>query len=526
MSQLCKILVVDDEFLLRQGIKHLIDWQKEGFEIVGEASNGKEALELIKKLEPHIVISDIVMPVMDGVDFSKILKAKYPEIQIIILSSYSNFNYVKDAFKFGVNDYILKPTLNPDDLLNLLKNAAKNIPNFVLKTSETKTFDINFFLCQQINNFDSKLKIKGAEKYFPYNSYCLIGCNIKKLVHNNSTNISLMKSILSEAVKKNFSNLIYYEIDSSEDYFLILLNFEKENYVHAFHNIRKMVSYVSEELPEVFFVQSKTFTSINNLHEIYDKSLVSLFGYRFYFKDKNLISYEDFPKKHIEEKFDFKYYSNQLYLLNIDTALNYLKNFISLVIKNCIMNEFDLKTLLENAIYNILNILDELDFDINELNNSKREIFQKIDEAEFSDDLLSIMNDIISKINDTINKSQNPLNNQMINKIIEYISEHYNEQLSLKQLADIFHFNYYYLSSYFSSYNNEGFSEYLNKIRVEKAAELLCNEKIPVSEISYMVGYSDHSYFCKVFKKFRKVTPSEFRKNIINKKREQNAQDN
>lgn len=149
---------------------------------------------------------------------------------------------------------------------------------------------------------------------------------------------------------------------------------------------------------------------------------------------------------------------------------------------------------------------------------AKSEYFQCIAETKSAEKLLSLPNIIIGDINELLKNQENKINDHMINKIIEYISEHYAEQLSLRQVADKFHFNYYYLSSYFSNHNKEGFSEYLNKVRVEKAAELLKNPKIPVSEISFMVGYSDHSYFCKVFKKSKSVTPSKFRKNILNQK--------
>ena len=151
MNNLCKILIVDDEYLLRQGIKYLVDWNKEGFDIIGEASNGKEALDFIEKLKPHIIISDIVMPIMDGVDLAKIAKTKYPEIQIVILSGYSDFNYVKDTFKLGVNDYILKPKLDPEELVLLLKNTACNISNFTLSTSENNNFRYYINLSNQIN---------------------------------------------------------------------------------------------------------------------------------------------------------------------------------------------------------------------------------------------------------------------------------------------------------------------------------------------------------------------------------------
>lgn len=101
----------------------------------------------------------------------------------------------------------------------------------------------------------------------------------------------------------------------------------------------------------------------------------------------------------------------------------------------------------------------------------------------------------------------------MLNKIIQYIYDHYDEQLTLSYVSKLFNFNYYYLSSYFSSHNEEGFNEFLNKIRIKKACEFL-QKDIPISDISSMVGYSDQSYFSKVFKKFTGVTPSNFRKTV------------
>ncbi|MED4958707.1 response regulator, partial [Paenibacillus macerans] len=106
MRELCKILIVDDEILVRQGIKHHLNWEQYGFQIVGEASNGKEALEMIGRLSPHIVITDIVMPVMDGEEFTRVLKAHFPQIEVVVLSSYGEFNYVRSTFQSGVADYI------------------------------------------------------------------------------------------------------------------------------------------------------------------------------------------------------------------------------------------------------------------------------------------------------------------------------------------------------------------------------------------------------------------------------------
>jgi len=520
LSDLCKILIVDDEYLLRQGIKYLVDWNKEGFEIIGEASNGKEALAFIEKLKPHIIISDIVMPIMDGVDLAKIVKTNYPEIQIVILSGYSDFNYVKDTFKLGVNDYILKPKLDPQELVLLLKNTASNIPNFTISTSENNnTLDINNILTKLISGFYSNLDKKSLEDTFPLDSFLLIGDNIKKINNINSMSLLSLRSILSKATKKYLKSLICYEITDDSNLFLLVINLNIDDYALVLDKINLMLLEVSKDIPEIFFVSSKPFNSLYKLEDIYINNFKPLLGYKFYFKDKTFITYEELPENNLKQKFDFKYYSSQIYILNLDNALNYLKEYLSLSIKNININEFELKTLFENAFYNIINILDELNFNMEEMNNSKLEYFQRIDETKSPNQLLDLLDIITKDTKSLLYNDEHKLNDHMINKINEYISNHYYEQLSLKQVADKFHFNYYYLSSYFSSHNAEGFSEYLNKIRIEKAVELLGDEKIPVSEVSFMVGYSDHSYFCKVFKKLIKLTPSKFRKNILDGKR-------
>ena len=136
MSRYCRVLVIDDEFITRQGIKHMLLWEQEGFQIVGEASNGQEGLEMIEKYQPEIVLADIVMPVLNGIDFSLILQEKYPDIKLIILSSYDNFEYVRTTLLNGAVDYVLKPTLNPEILLRALKKAARGIPGFQLDRKE------------------------------------------------------------------------------------------------------------------------------------------------------------------------------------------------------------------------------------------------------------------------------------------------------------------------------------------------------------------------------------------------------
>lgn len=133
MESSCKIMIVDDEFIMRQGIRFMMRWEEEGYEIVGEASNGKEALDLIPSLEPHIILCDIAMPVMSGLDFIKVVSREYPEIKTVVLSSYDNFEYVREALLNGAVDYVLKPTLNSEELLKLVRKVSQKIPDLQLR---------------------------------------------------------------------------------------------------------------------------------------------------------------------------------------------------------------------------------------------------------------------------------------------------------------------------------------------------------------------------------------------------------
>ncbi|GIP27759.1 hypothetical protein J23TS9_28890 [Paenibacillus sp. J23TS9] len=122
-----KVMLVDDELLVRLGIKSLIDWEKHDFEFIGDAPDGEKALELIEQNVPDILLTDIVMPRMNGLQLIEQVRDKYPRMLIIVLSSHNEFDYVRSAMKLGVEDYMLKTSMKPDELLNLLVESAGKI---------------------------------------------------------------------------------------------------------------------------------------------------------------------------------------------------------------------------------------------------------------------------------------------------------------------------------------------------------------------------------------------------------------
>ena len=174
-----KVLIVDDEYIMRQGLKYMIDWEQEGFTICGEATNGNEALRMIEELQPHIVISDIVMPVLDGVDFSELVHKMYPQIQIIILSGYDKFDYVKRTLLNGVVDYILKPTLTRQELINVLHNAMDRLPGYLINDSN-KTVSHEHLLERYLLGLDKELDYSLFLDVFNTSQYRVYSVNIKK----------------------------------------------------------------------------------------------------------------------------------------------------------------------------------------------------------------------------------------------------------------------------------------------------------------------------------------------------------
>lgn len=502
-----KVLIVDDELIMRHGLRHIIDWEAEGYEIIGEASNGSEALELIKANQPHIIISDIVMPQMDGVDFSDIVHSLYPDIRMIILSGYDKFEYVKQTLQNGVVDYILKPTLNPKELRLILKKTASLILGTEAKGNESDK-DICEFLKTVLNDND-EYALSELQKSIDSSYFVLYGVNIAQ---TDTQGISIRNS-LSNIIKRELR-----EIDLPNKYFFfpradvacILFGFEMSKRSLLRIKLEKLNSHLMQVCPEIFGVISHTFCDLACAHNVFTSDILSYIDYGFYFENKHLLSLENEEgTKHILEKpkFDFSTYNICLLGKNFQEAATLLSEYHEKTL-DARSDVYGIKNQMKNMLYMFLDSLAIND----EMKSSLRyEIFDGIDNARY----VSRYDDVIRQsINRLLELSGMVKNNKdaLITSIISYIDQNYDKELSLETLAYHFGFNYNYFSSLFNQEMNESFSDYLNKVRIEKACELLKSTREPIADISSMVGYSEQSYFCRVFKKYTGVSPSGYRR--------------
>ena len=504
MANYCKVVIIDDEFIMRQGMKHMLDWEKEGFQIVGEASNGQEGLEIIERTNPNIVLADIVMPVLDGIEFSEILQKRFPEVQLIILSSYDKFEYVKSTLLNGAVDYILKPTLNPENLLGTLKKAVRKIPGMELEKNEKGSLQSQ--LERFLSGYQEKLDEVLFVEYFPHTLYRLLGINLKKLCGNQKDKMAEVRESIFHFFQDK-KEYVHIPLFLEEEIFCCIFNFRVKDEKDVLADIETWVDKTAKMYETVFFVAGNSFSDMQKIRASYQKEIKSMVDQQFYFKGKPLYIQQTPRVSEKEERFPFEAYSEHLSHGGFREAAGMLRKYI-IYLEQRQVEEYRLKNLTKNLLYNYLMEIEKYDVESEEL---RQTYFHRLDQVRYLEEFQQVFQKIIEELEELqIQKIE--VEDVKILEIKRYIKEHYQEALELTELADRFGFNYHYLSSYFSKYIKEGFSGYLNKIRIEKACELLRKGEMSISEISASTGYSDHSYFCRVFKKVTGNTPSYYKR--------------
>jgi len=510
-GELYRTLIVDDETLIRQGIKHYINWEQEGFQVIGEASNGQEALELIELTNPHIILTDIVMPIMDGEELTRIVKEKYPHIQIIILSSFGEFDYVRSTFQNGAIDYILKPKLDAEGLLKVLRTAVSKIPAFLeTKKRNDSSLSVTYLIDKLISGYHDVPDSEIISEVFPHSTFYLMGVDFKNHLSNEAEGFGQsLKERLSSAIDEQLEDAVHYCFNGEKNVFVFLININTNH----FSKILTLANDLANIETGTSFAISKGFTDFSEIGQVYKEGIRSMLQYRFYFPDEKVLDQKKMPTESSKcSSFNLDWFTDEIKNERFEFAFDYLQKYVTELSTNFTTDVFEYKSFFENMIFTITVLLNNMEYDVKELENRKFSYFNSIDEASSANDVIELLNQFLQEVKTIIHVKDKHSSNSNMKMILKYIQEHYAEPLTLTGVANHFHFNPSYLSNYFSTNNNEGFNEYLNRVRIEEATKLLIHNTLPIAEISETVGYSDHSYFCKVFKKVKGVSPSQYRR--------------
>lgn len=503
MEEYCRVLIIDDELIMRQGIKHMVDWEKEGFRIVGEASDGKEGLVLVEKYKPHIVLADILMPVMDGLEFAVRLQEEHPEILLIMLSSYDKFEYVKTALLNGASDYILKPMLSAKGLLETMRQAAAKIPDTKFCSQGETSCETQ--LTRYMGGYQNQLGTELFEERLPYQLYRVLAVNLKTLsgekietirkknekFFRKHTDIAMVSALLDEAV------------------LCMILNYRPKDETHCKDIVFDFADKMKNDYAKSFLVLSREYTDFEDTRAIFREGGVQkVLSMRFYFPGKSLVVLEEKPIRKGQERFEYETYSRYLDDLELDQAASMFMVYIE-GLARIYEDEYKIKNLAKNLLFNYFVALERLGKVEEDIRDR---CFLEIDRTEDVEAFFAVIRKYVPS--QAVDQEKNyDLSYIHIEKMKEYIRNHYREDLKLMDLARQFGFSYCYISTYFKENMPEGFSGYLNKIRIGKARSMLLHTTKSIAEVGSEVGYTDQSYFCRVFKKTTGVTPGRYRRN-------------
>ena len=498
---------MEDEYITQQGIRYLLDWASEGFEIVGCAANGQEALGLMETLRPQIVLTDVVMPLMNGVDLTSALRARYPDVQVIVLSGYSDFEYVRDSFQGGAVDYILKPTLSPSLLLGTLQKAARRIPGLSLKSAEGAP---EVCLGRMLSGFQSGDAGGPLRAALPLPGLLLVGENVSRAFGGDHTAAQRQAQRLSASLAQGLTGFPYLQLLTEENILLLALNFMPGQEDAALAAVRAVSADIALIEPRTFFVASRPFTRLEELHEVYHGAFLKDTERSFYYQGRHFLCPAELHPAAGAPKFDNMAFARYAAAGRFESALNLLCTYVDAAALAQEPEEAELKSVVQNAFYQVVTQLEGAGLDAGALASLKRECLTRLQASLWMTEFGQAVVDILSDLNAILEVYTAGGRGGVMQQVFSYIDVHYAEPITLQELARQFNFSYSYLSSCFHSHSTGGFSDYLNRERIRHAAALL-QQGAPVSRACEAVGYGDQSYFTKVFKKYRGCTPSEYR---------------
>ncbi|MBN1221001.1 MAG: response regulator [Anaerolineae bacterium] len=520
-----KIFLVEDEIIAREGIRDNVDWTAAGFEFCGEAPDGEIALPLIETTQPDVLITDIKMPFMDGLQLCKIVRERMPQVKVIILSGHDEFNYAQEAVKLGVTEYLLKP-VGVRDLHNLLKKVALKIEQekaeeeqlqqlkeqiaenratlrerFLLKLvmgaissseaiekSQMLEMDIvaKYYLVIII-----KVELHGCTEGFDYYEYQQVQQIVSRLVGNNP-DVFLLKKDMEELVLILKGH--YVEYLEEEGYFLL------ELITHEINSKTKCTLTVGVGHPK------------KRIGDIYQSFVEALANAQNVIEEKGRLG----PASEVDK--------TELLKLDKSVIENYLRcgtkdEFNDLF--NAYIQPFSETALRSYLIKNYIFVdvvLTTAKF-VKELNGSIDQIIPEINHIETllmniktMDQIREQAQKILVSVLEFRDSQANNQYVEMIHQAKEYIDAHYSDpDISLSEVAARVSLSPSHFSAVFSQETGETFKEYLTQIRIKKAKELLRTTTLKTFEISYQIGYNDPHYFSHVFKKNTNVSPKKFR---------------
>jgi len=518
-----KVFFVEDEIVTREGIRDNVDWVVHGFEYCGEASDGEMALPLLQSARPDVLITDIKMPFMDGLQLCKIVRERMPWVKIIILSGHDEFGYAQKAIELGVTEYLLKP-ITVQNIHHSLRKIAAQLDQ------ERKEIKVLEQLHEQVeDNRDVlrerllvKLVVGAVSSTDAIEQSQLLGLDLIARCYM----VVILKAELDDRSDQfdydeyqQVQEIITGQVGINPNIFLLKKDWDEivlvikggtPEYLEAEKVL--LLSAVNLEIKKTrYHLVIGSGTAKKRMAEIYHSFVEALA------QIQNATNAHRFGTNLAVEKAE---------LLKIDKTA--VENYLRSGVKNGVGEFFDeqIMSLGENALrshliknYIIVDVIIATAKLVKEWGGDIDTVFPELIAIETIlanittvENLREQVCSILARALAVRDSQANNRHAKLIEEAKKYIDQHYMEsELSLNDIAIQINLSSSHFSSVFAQETGQTFKDYLTTIRIQKAKELLLTTTLRSGDISYEVGYNDPHYFSFVFKKNTGFSPSEFR---------------
>ena len=503
-----QVLIVDDEEIVCRGMAQFIKWEKCGFEVAGVASGVDEALRMLEKIPIDVIFTDIRMPEKSGIDLLKSVQEQYSEIQTVVLSGYSDFDYAKEAMRYGALEYLTKP-VNFGEVEEVLQRISEKLQR-IQKEAKIHTGHMEGLLLSIARGYTDV----EIEKYELPSLDLWYGVSVFMTKKSMDENWVIEEK---EDMKKKISRVMPEAIilDSFVYALFVVLPIKEEAEFTYFLSILEHLCCVDSCWA---IGVSRKKRGIESLPEAFKESEQAM---RYVMADtrKKVIFYQN-----IEKLFSKKSSKIQEILTEFLCRLNsgedkariiqWLKQALTEMESTEKMSVVEFQTVCIRFLIEMNGHLNDWGLEQSKLHNRLNEVLQQLLCCEREQDVLCQMFTYLDWIIQELEYlDTHKISGGVIAEIQNFIRQHYQENISLNMLAELFYMHPNYLSRLFKEKTGENFVDYLVDVRMQKVKELLKHSDYKIIEICSMVGYDNPRSFSKAFKNYTGMTPKEYREN-------------
>lgn len=530
---LYRIMIVDDEEDFRLGVIRKMNWESMGFEVVGDASNGEDALEMAERLNPDVIMTDIKMPFMDGLTLTKRVKNILPGTKIIILSGFDDFDYAKQAIKYDVSEYLLKPIQSSElkEVLDKIKQQIdeelddkRNMENLHKQYIENLQMIREKYLLNLLEGRISESKAIELSKVYELNlesENYVVGVVVAEKENEKKKNyyeseliaISLREIVEEQMIKCCACHTLIYL-----DYVIVItLLPNAEKIVDFIHMMNQICSIANRLLGAT--ISSGIGSVRNRIIELSDsyREAKSAIEYKVLLGSDVAIYIEDVePKRKASVSPDDHYEEKLIHVIKLGEVEDLIAT-IDLIVKNIKENDLSMqeyRMFLMKLILEIHKLCRTYQLESNDIFGKEFDIYEDLVKFTSLDNLREWLVTVCKKIRVNIRDKRKDSSSMIASKSKTYIDENYtNSELSIEMICEYLGISAAYFSTIFKKETGISCVSYLTQVRMARAIELLNKTDEKTYVIANMIGYQEPNYFSYVFKKYHGISPTKYRAN-------------